>query len=223
MNGKLFAGVVLLVSAACFALFAAYFERSQAPSVAPAQPPAEASLLVRPHSPVTGPQTAPVTIVEFLDPECESCRAMYPIVKSLLAEYGERVRLVIRYMPLHGNSVLAASSLEEARELGKYDEALALLLERQPEWGSHHAPRPELIPRYLASLGIDPARLEPDYVIPKHRWKIDQDQADGVSLGVRGTPVFFVNGVRLPELGYASLKQAIEIALSVAPSAAQPG
>jgi protein-disulfide isomerase len=155
-----------------------------------------------------------VTVVEFFDPECESCRVMHPIVKDVLAEYKDRVRFVLRYMPFHKGSVLAAASLEEARELGKYDQALDVLFERQPIWGSHHEPRPELIATYLAELGIDPVRLQPDSVVPKHLWKIERDQADGRALGVSGTPEFFVNGVRVPELGYRPLKQAIEIALS---------
>jgi protein-disulfide isomerase len=214
MSQKTFAAVVLVASLLCFGVFATFFGRSDSVPKDGASPASSSELLVRPHSPTKGSDSAPVTIVEFLDPECESCRAMHPIVNDVLGQYKDRVRLVIRYMPFHQGSVLAAASLEEARELGKYDEALQLLFERQPTWGSHQEPRPELIATYLAELGIDPARLQPDYVVPKHLWKIERDQADGRALGVRGTPEFFVNGVRLPELGYRPLKQAIEIALS---------
>jgi len=56
------------------------------------------------HSPVFGPANAPVTIVEFFDPACETCRAFYPIVKDILAQYPSEVRLVIRYAPLHKGS-----------------------------------------------------------------------------------------------------------------------
>ena len=42
--------------------------------------------LVRFHSPVFGPSNAPVTIVEFFDPACETCRAFYPIVKDILSK-----------------------------------------------------------------------------------------------------------------------------------------
>ncbi len=213
MNPKVFAAIVLAGSLVCFAVFATFFGP---PGPAPTDGAAAASreLLVRAHSPTKGPDSAPVTIVEFLDPECESCRAMHPIVNDVLAEYRDRVRLVIRYMPLHQSSVLAAASLEEARELGKYDAALDVLFEKQPTWGSHQEPKPELIATYLAELGIDPARLQREYVVPKHLWKIERDQADGQALGVRGTPEFFVNGVRLSELGYRPLKQAIDRALS---------
>ena len=52
--------------------------------------------LVRPHSPSLGPANAPVVIVEFFDPECESCRAFNPFTKQILGEYGDQVRLVLK-------------------------------------------------------------------------------------------------------------------------------
>jgi protein-disulfide isomerase len=214
-GNRLFAAVVLGAALLAFAGFALLRDRTGSVAAVPANSEQEQAL-VRPHSPTKGPESAPVTIVEFLDPECESCRAMHPIVKQVLGEYGDRVRLVIRYIPLHPSSLLAASSLEEVRELGKFDEGLELLFQSQPIWGSHDSPRPELIPRYLAALGIDPARLERESVIKEHGWKIELDRADAARLGVTGTPTFFVNGVMLPDLGYEPLKQAVDAALAAA-------
>ncbi len=170
-------------------------------------------LLIKPHSPVIGNPDAKVTIVEFLDPECEACRAMHSIIKKLLTEYEGQVKLVIRYMPLHGNSKFAAAALEEAREQGKFDEALDVLFDKQPEWGDHHQPRPEMIAPLLKEIGIT-GDLDQATLIAKHGAKIDMDQADGMQLAVRLTPTFFVNGVQLPEIGYGPVKQAIDIALS---------
>ena len=70
--------------------------------------------LVRPHSPVFGPSEAPVTIVEFFDPSCEACRAFYPFVKNILAQYPDDVRLVLRYAAFHGGSDQAIGTLEAA-------------------------------------------------------------------------------------------------------------
>ncbi|TXH80307.1 MAG: hypothetical protein E6Q74_08355 [Pseudoxanthomonas sp.] len=50
-----------------------------------AQTPTRAAALAPAGAPALGPVTAPVTIVEFFDPACGSCRAMYPHVKQLLA------------------------------------------------------------------------------------------------------------------------------------------
>lgn len=229
MISKRSAGAMVGVSILCLTVFATGCGRSQDESASESwydagllrpQSPVKGSstpndaLLIRPHSPMKGSPAAPVTIVEFLDPECEACRLMHPIVKEVFAEYANQVRLVVRYMPLHRNSLFAASALEEAREAGKFDAALEVLLQKQPAWARHDDPRPELIPSYLAGIGIDQAKVERDAVISKHRWKIDQDKADGIQLGVRGTPTYFINGKMLPELSYQAMKQAIEAALT---------
>jgi protein-disulfide isomerase len=215
-SGKGFAAVAVGLAVLAFVAFA-WLARTRAPQHgAPSQnaSASNAELLVRPHSPSKGPETAPVTVVEFLDPECEACRAMHPIVRKLAADYGDRVRWVVRYVPLHANSLLASSSIEEARELGKHEQALDLLFEGQPTWGDHQDPRPDRIATILGSLGVPAEKLQPDTVISKHRWKVDQDKADAVALGIRGTPSFFVNGVQVTQLGYAPLKQAIDAALA---------
>lgn len=170
----------------------------------------DAPPLVRPDSPSKGPRDAKVTIVEFLDPECEACRAMYPIVNRLMAEYDGRVRLVVRYVPLHANSMLAASALEAAGEQGRYWEMLDALFVNQPVWGDHQAPRPELIPEYARQIGLDMAAFQASYEGIKHRAKVERDRADAQQLGVRGTPTFFVNGRPVAQLGYEPLKALIE-------------
>lgn len=218
-SNKLFAVVIIALAVAVFAV-TAFFSKPQKSDPPPAPPEASSleqatdpSLLMRPHSPVKGSLSAKVTIVEFLDPECEACAAMHPIMKRLMAEFGDQIKVVTRYMPFHGDSRFAASVLEESRDDGKYDQAMDVLFEKLPEWGSHHQPRPELIVGYIEKLGVDKSRLEKEAVMAKHKWKIDMDEADGMKLGVNATPTFFVNGRMLQDIGYAPIKQAIQDAL----------
>ncbi len=194
---------------AVFGLVTHFYESKKAAEESPSVE-ADKSRLIRDDSWSQGPSVAKVTVVEFLDPECESCAAMYPIVKDVLAGFGGKVRLVTRYMPFHGNSVYAATALEAAGRQNKYWEALALLFEKQAEWASHHAPRPDLIPNYMKSLGIDMKQFEVDLKDPKFKEKIDRDKADGMALGVRATPTFFINGQVLSELGYDAFKNRID-------------
>lgn len=172
-----------------------------------------AAQLLRPYSPTQGPANAPVTVVEFFDPECEACRAMYPIVKQIQSEFGDRVRLVIRYMPLHQNSAYAATLLEAARAQNRYWEFLELVLARQPEWASHQAPRPDLLIAYAPQVGLDADALRVAATDPEIRSRIEQDQRDGMALGANRTPTFFINGKMLPQLGYAQLRAAIQTEL----------
>lgn len=167
-------------------------------------------LFERPHSPVLGNSMARVTLVEFLDPECEACRQFYPLVKQLLKENEGAVRLVIRYAPFHPNSKLAIQMLEAARKQGKYWETLELFFKHQPQWGDHHQPNPELLWTYLPELGLDEDQIRLDMQDPAIAKIIEQDVSDGQKLGVRRTPSFFVNGKPLQEFGYEQLRSLIQ-------------
>ncbi len=176
--------------------------------------------LVRPDSYTLGSADAPVTIVEFLDPECESCAAFNPIVKKVLKEYEGKAKLVVRYMPLHPNSLSAATFIEAAGEQGKYWEAEDLLFEKQPEWGTKHgqpsanqADINTLFKKYAAELGLDMDKMNSTFAENKFAAKIERDKKDGQSLGVRQTPTLFVNGRKLARLDENALKSLIDAEL----------
>ncbi len=63
--------------------------------------PQDGTALVRMHSPTLGNVDAPVVIVEFFDPACDTCRVFYPLVKQMMAANPDRIRLVLRYAPFH--------------------------------------------------------------------------------------------------------------------------
>lgn len=173
--------------------------------------------LVRPDSYTLGSADAPVTIVEFLDPECESCAAFNPIVKKVLKEYEGKAKLVVRYMPLHPNSLTAATFIEAAGEQGKYWQAEDLLFEKQPEWGTKHgqpsanqADINTLFKKYAAELSLDMNKMNSAFAENKFAAKIERDKKDGQSLGVRQTPTVFVNGRKLARLDETALKSLID-------------
>jgi len=179
---------------------------------------APAGQLVREDSPTLGPADAKVTLVEFYDPECESCAAFAPVVKKIYSDYGGKVRLVMRYMPLHKNSMTAATFLEAAGEQGKYWEAQELLFKKQPEWGERHGAPPEpnapainvLFDKYAKELGVDMEKARVSINARKFEEKIERDRKDGQGLGVRRTPTFFVNGRELARFGEADLRSLID-------------
>ena len=165
--------------------------------------------LVRPHSPVFGNPAAKVTIVEFFDPSCETCRAFYPLVKSIVnASFGQ-VRLVLRYAPLHPGSDRAVQILEAARLQGQYWPALERALADQPRWAAHGNPQPELIWESIADTGLDMAKARADAGSPAIADALRQDIADMKALQVRATPGFFVNGRPLTDFGEAQLRALV--------------
>jgi protein-disulfide isomerase len=174
--------------------------------------------LIREDSPTMGPADAKVTLVEFYDPECESCASFAPVVKKIYSDYGGKVRLVMRYMPLHKNSITAANFLEAAGEQGKYWEAQDLLFKKQGEWGEKHGAPPDpnapsinlLFDKYAKELGIDMDKARASINARKFDEKISRDRKDGQDLGVRKTPSFFVNGRELARFGEADLRSLID-------------
>lgn len=168
------------------------------------------STFVRDYSPRMGSATAPVYVVEFLDPECESCREFYPSMKMLMEEYDGKIQLVIRYAPFHGNSIFIIKILEAARKQNRYWETLETLFRYQPEWGNHHHPRPELVWGYLPEAGVNVEQIKKDMEDPAIQTMIEQEIRDGKALDVRATPSFFVNGRPLERFGYEGLKELID-------------
>lgn len=169
-----------------------------------------AHLLVRADAPRLGSPLAPVTVVEFFDPECETCRRFHPMTKMLLQEFAGKVQMVFRYAPFHPNSKFAVQILEAARQQNRYWEVLEVLYQYQPQWGDHHHPRPELIWTYLVDVGgLDIPRLKVDMNEPGIQKMIEQDVSDGRQLGVERTPQFFVNGEPLLNFGYEQLRQLV--------------
>jgi protein-disulfide isomerase len=174
--------------------------------------------LVREDSPTLGPADAQVTLVEFLDPECESCAAFYPTVKQILKDYDGKVRLVVRYMPFHHNSALAAAFTEAAGEQGKYWEMQERLFRRQPEWGERHGephhtpsvPPAALFEKYAMELGLDVDKIKSAVAQNRYAAKLKRDKSDGESLGVRQTPTFFVNGRQLARFSEQDLRSLID-------------
>jgi protein-disulfide isomerase len=171
------------------------------------------SLLVREDSPARGPADAPVTLVEFLDPECEACRAAYPVVEQILEDYDGQIYYVVRYFPNHANSVLAVAATEAAGEQGKYWEMQELLFATQPTWGEKQTPQTELFISYAQQLGLDIEQFKASLQNPSHPAKAQRDNQDAQTLNVRGTPTFFVNGEVVYGMDERSMRALIDEAI----------
>ena len=216
-------GVIILIVVIAAVLGSNYYRDSkQNTSVTTntnsGKPKVDPETLIRPDSAKLGPEDAKITLVEFYDPECESCAAFAPTVKQILKDYEGSIRFVTRYMPLHPNSLKAATFTEVAGEQGKYWEAQNLLFTKQPEWGTPHgppgsAPKPDvdaLFKGYAKTLGIDAEKYTAAVKENRFAEKVERDKKDAQALGVRKTPTFFVNGRELTRFGEAPLRALID-------------
>ena len=169
-----------------------------------------ASLFVREHSPTLGSDDAKVYLIKFTDPACETCSAFHPYVKKLMADHPGKIKLVIRYNPLHEGADYPVRILEAARKQGKFWETMEVLYRTQGHWTSHHIVQPQKLWRILPMAGIDVEKIKKDMNDPAIEKLIKQDLADAEALGVNKTPGFFVNGKPLTSFGRSQLRQLVE-------------
>ncbi|NJD36619.1 MAG: disulfide bond formation protein DsbA [Betaproteobacteria bacterium] len=170
--------------------------------------------LVRMHSPTLGKADAPVTIVEFIDPACETCAAFYPLVKQMMAANPDKIRLVLRYAPFHPGSDKVVAMLEAARRQGKFWPALEVLLANQAAWTANHRVIPERAWTTIESIGLNMDQVALDLTSPEIGSVIKQDLDDAKTFNVTMTPEYFVNGKPLPSFGFEQLKGLVEQALA---------
>jgi Na+/H+ antiporter NhaA len=141
---------------------------------------------------IRGPANADVTLVEYGDLECPYCGQAEPVVRDLLADFGD-LRYVWRHLPLsdvHPKAQLAAEASEAAAAQGAFWPMHDLLLEHQDQLAS------EDLVRYAEQLGLDLKSFADD--LASHRWseRVAADVESADVSGVAGTPSFFVNGQR---------------------------
>ncbi|MFE2492749.1 Na+/H+ antiporter NhaA [Streptomyces scopuliridis] len=141
---------------------------------------------------VRGPREAPVTVVEYGDFECPYCGQAEPVIRELLAGFGN-VRYVWRHLPLndvHPNAQLAAEASVAAAEQGAFWQMHDLLLGRQD------ALRAADLVGYAEELGLDTDRFHRHLRSHKGAARVAEDVESADTSGVSGTPTFFVNGRR---------------------------
>ncbi|NGO09049.1 thioredoxin domain-containing protein [Streptomyces sp. HC44] len=181
------------------------------------QPAAEAMPIRDTSHRLTDPKKSELTLVEFLDFECEGCGAMYPVVEQLREEYGDRVTFVARYFPMpgHRNGELAARTAEAAARQGKFEEMYTKLFTTQKEWGEAQESKQDVFRGYAKQLGLDLNEFDADLKDPKVAARVQADQRDGLGLGVQGTPTFFLDGETVATPGsYEAFKALIDARLS---------
>jgi protein-disulfide isomerase len=161
---------------------------------------------------IQGPDTAPVTLVEYADYECPYSRRAYHVIKGVQRELGDRLRFVYRNFPLreiHPHAQQASEAAEAAAAEGQFWEMHDYLFDHQQALDDAH------LRQYAADLGLYVDRFEPDMAHHRYADRIEEDLLGGLQSGVQGTPTFFVNGMRYEgSPTKASLLAMIEAAAS---------
>lgn len=142
---------------------------------------------------IQGPDSAPVTLVEYGDYECPFCGQAYYIIKQVQELMAENLRFAFRNFPLsqiHPNAQNAAEAAESAGVQKMFWEMHDCLYEHQRTLDVEH------LVEYATKLGLDLPRFVYDLSNHVHAARIREDFLSGVRSGVNGTPTFYVNGSR---------------------------
>ena len=161
-------------------------------------------------------QDGRVTLVEFLDFECESCRAAYPFVEQIREDYDGRVTVVARYFPMpgHANAENAAVAVEAAAQQGRFEDMYHRMYETQAEWGEQQESKAALFRTFAQDMGLDMADFDAAVADPATLERVLRDREDGLALGVEGTPTFFLNGEKVEAQTTAEFIALIDAALA---------
>lgn len=140
--------------------------------------------------PSLGSVAAPVTIVEYGDFGCTSCRAWHRsgVLEQIMAKYGDQVRFVWRDFPvITAQSPKAAEAARCAYDQERFWEYHDLLFDRAPALSVRN------LKAYAGELGLDTARFNACLDSGTHAKSVSQDRRDAAQRGLRGTPSFLVN------------------------------
>jgi protein-disulfide isomerase len=194
----------IIIGAALCLLFIGIFiavEQSNKPDMTP--------YLYAEHAVEYGNKNAKVTIVEFFDPACESCRAFYPLIKQQIKQYNGKVKLIARPVAFHKNVDQVVAALEASKLQNKFWEALGVVFFYQSSWAINHTADVNLVYPYLQGVGIDIDKLKVDMKSQAVADVMQKDADDAKVLRVLKTPTFFVNGKVLEQFGAAPFKALI--------------
>jgi protein-disulfide isomerase len=143
---------------------------------------------------IRGNADAPVTLEEFGDFECPSCKNLATFLDQVTKEYHPSVRVIFRNFPLamHQHSRDAAAAAEAAGLQGRFWEMHDMLFREQPVWSSSNYPS-MLFDSYAETLGLDMHQFRNDLKSDKVRERLESDQARAKSLGVKVAPTLFID------------------------------
>jgi len=208
--------IIIVLAVVVAGAAAVYFSRQSEEAATTAEGSPSPSLQTTGGGHFRGPENARITLVEFGDYQCPSCKAFHPVVQELLPRYPQQVRLEFHHYPLisiHPNSMAASLAVEAAGEQGRYWEMHDLVFELQDEWSKD----PNAEPAFLAMatrLGLNQNAFMQAMRSPQLQDRILQDVIRAREGQVEAVPTFFIDGKRISvPLSITALVDIIEMHL----------
>jgi protein-disulfide isomerase len=142
------------------------------------------------EAPMKGNPAAKVTLVEFADYECPHCKRLQPVLRQIVDEFHDDVKVYFKHYPLpqHTNARLAAEAAVAANKQGKFWAFQDRLWDKQDELS------PAVIEKIAKDAGLDVAKFRQDLASDAVKARVQKDRAEGESLGLQATPTLYIDG-----------------------------
>ena len=140
---------------------------------------------------IRGPEDAKLTLVEYIDFECEYCAHATGSWEDLRGQFGDDLRYVVRHLPHHPHGPLAAKASEAAANQGEFWQWLDFVFTHQDALEREH------LVGYAEELGLDVDRFVQDMDSEAVAERVNRDLVSAQDSGAHATPTFFVEGRRL--------------------------
>ena len=161
------------------------------------------------RGPTRGLANAPVTITMFTDMQCPYCERAEGTLDQLFDDYPNKLRLVMKQMPVHKTAQLAAEAALAADAQGKFWEMHEQMLAHNDDLS-----RDALLALGEAA-GLDAGRLRDALDRHSYAGAVADDMNTAAEIDVRGTPSFVINGRRVVGMvPVAEFHKAIDAALA---------
>jgi protein-disulfide isomerase len=142
------------------------------------------------EAPMKGSASAKITLVEFADYECPHCKRLQPVLRQIVDEFHNDVKVYYKHYPLaqHTNARLAAEAAVAANKQGKFWPFQDKLWDKQDELS------PAEIEKIAKATGLDMARFRADLESTAVKDRVQKDRMDGAALGLQATPTLYIDG-----------------------------
>ena len=137
-----------------------------------------------------GNPDATVTLMEFGEYESEVCAKANEVVKKLLSQFEGKMKFNFRHFPLtkvHQRAHKAAEAAVAAGQEGKFWEMHQALFANRRNLGIIS------LKSYAREVGVTGKRFLEDLMNGTYGWQVQGDLQEGLKMGVRDVPHFFIN------------------------------
>jgi protein-disulfide isomerase len=141
-------------------------------------------------APMKGNPNGKITLVEFADYECPHCKRFQPVLRQVVEDFPNDVKLYFKHYPLpqHTNARLAAEAAVAAQKQGKFWQFQDKLWDHQDDLG------PAEIEKVAKESGLDLSKFRQDLASEAIKARVEKDHTDGTAAGIQATPTLYIDG-----------------------------